>query len=443
MDLWDVDIRRNMPFQGNARYLHDRTVEGLGLLYDMHWPFKQFRTARNVRKSPLHDRLAAAGACFGSVAGWERPNWFAPAGVEPVYQYSYGRQNWFEHSAREHRAVRENVGLFDQSSFAKFLLQGRDALAVLNRICGGQIDVPIGTVVYTQLLNPRGGIEADVTVNRLAEESFLILDAAAMQTRTSAWLQRQIQPSEFAVLTDITSAYAMLGVMGPNARAFLSQVTSADLSNAAFPFAASREIEVAYAQVRATRLTYVGELGWELLVPAEFATGVFDVLIDAGRAFDLTLAGFHALNSLRQEKGYRHWGHDITDEDTPLEAGLGFAVKFDKPGFHGRERLLEQKTHGVRKRLVQFVLADAGPLLYHNEPIWRDHVMVGHITSAMFGHTLGAAVGMGYVHHSEPVTAEFIRTGQYEIEIATERVPARASLQPFYDPQSLRVTERV
>lgn len=442
LDLWDVDLRRNQPFQNNARYLQDRTVEGLGLLYDMHWPFKQFKTARNVRRSSLHDRLAAAGACFGSVAGWERPNWYAPAGVEPEYKYSYGRQNWFAYSAAEHRAVRENVGLFDQSSFSKFLMQGRDALAVLNRVCGNQIDVPVGVVVYTQLLNARGGIEADVTVNRLDAERFLILDAAALQNRTGPWLQRQIQTAEFATLTDVTSAYTMLGVMGPQARALLSQVTSADLSNAAFPFATSREIEVGYAMVRATRLTYVGELGWELLAPTEFALGVYEALLEAGRAFDLKLAGFHALNSLRQEKGYRHWGHDIGDEDTPLEAGLGFAVKLNKPAFNGRERLLAQQAAGVTRRLVQFALEDPAPLLYHNEPIWRDGEMVGHITSAMYGHTVGAAVGMGYVRHSEPVTAAFIDAGRYEIEVATQRVPARACLQSFYDPRSLRVTER-
>ncbi|MFN8445455.1 MAG: FAD-dependent oxidoreductase [Caldilineaceae bacterium] len=439
IDLWDVDIRRNQPFQGNHRYLHDRTVETLGLLYDMHWPFRQFATARGVRKSALHDRLAAQGACFGTVAGWERPNWFAPPGVEPVYQYTYGRQNWFDYSAAEHRAVRQNVGLFDQSSFSKFLLQGRDALQVLNRICGGQIDVPIGKVVYTQLLNERGGIEADITVNRLATDRFLILDAAALQNRTFTWLQRQIQPDEFAVATDVSSAFAMLGVMGPNSRALLNQLTDADLSNERFPFATSQEIDIAYAKARATRMTYVGELGWELLVPTEFAQGVFDALMDAGKPFDLTLAGFHALNSLRQERGYRHWGHDIGIEDTPIEAGLGFAVKFDKPAFNGRERLLQQKQEGVKKRLVQFKLQDDQHLIYHNEPIWRNGLMVGHVTSGMFGHTVGAAVAMGYITHSEPVTAEFINSGSYEIEIATVRVPAVASPSSFYDPKGERV----
>ena len=439
IDLWDVDIRRNQPFQGNHRYLHDRTVETLGLLYDMHWPFRQFATARGVRKSALHDRLVASGACFGCVAGWERPNWYAPPGVEPVYKYSYGRQNWFDYSGNEHRAVRENVGLFDQSSFSKFMLQGRDALQVLNRICGGQIDVAIGKVVYTQFLNSRGGIEADVTISRLGLDRFLILDAAALQNRTFTWLQAQIQPDEFAVATDVSSAFAMLGVMGPNSRALLSKVTDADLSNEKFPFATSQEIDIAYAKARATRMTYVGELGWELLVPTEFVQGVFDALIDAGKAFDLKLAGYHALNSLRQEKGYRHWGHDIGIEDTPIEAGLGFAVKFDKAAFNGRERLLQQKNEGVKRRLVQFKLQDDQHLIYHNEPIWRNGVMVGHMTSGMFGHTLGAAVGMGYVKHSEVVTADFVNSGSYEIEIATVRVPAIASLQPFYDAKSERV----
>ncbi|MBV7330913.1 FAD-dependent oxidoreductase [Chloroflexi bacterium TSY] len=439
MDLWDVDIRRNMPFQGNHRYLFDRTTEGLGLLYDMHWPFKQFKTGRDVRKSTLHDRLAAHGACFGTAAGWERPNWFAPEGVEPVYKYSYGRQNWFEYSAQEHKAVRENVGIFDQSSFAKYLIQGRDTLQLLNRICGGQIDVPIGKVVYTQMLNERGGIEADVTVNRIGDDQFLVLDAAASQNRTFSWINRQIQPDEFVIATDVTSGYCMLSVMGPNSRALLHELTDADLSNQAFPFGTSQEIDVAYARARATRMTYVGELGWELLVPTEFAQGVYDAITDVGRDFDLMNAGYHAMNSLRQEKGYRHWGHDITDEDTPVEAGLRFAVKFEKERFNGRERLLQQKTDGVNKRLVQFALEDENYLLYHNEPVWRDNEMVGHITSAMFGHTIGAAVGMGYIHRPELITADFVKAGHYEIEVATVRVPARASLQPLYDPKSKRV----
>ncbi len=439
LDLWDVDIRRNRSFQNNRRYLEKRVSETLGLLYDMHWPFRQYATSRNVRMSPLHDRLVAQGACFGEVTGWERANWFAPPGVEPRYQYSYGKQNWFAYSAAEHRAVRENVGLFDQTSFSKFLLQGRDALSVLNRLCGNQIDVAPGKVVYTQMLNERGGVEADVTVTRTAPDCFYIVDAAATQTKTFSYIQSHIAADEYAFLTDVTSAYAVLGVMGPNARTLLSGLTDADLSNPAFPFASSQEIHFADASLRAIRITYVGELGWELHIPTEFALSVYDALIQAGQALSLQHCGYHALNSLRIEKAYRHWGHDVTDEETPLEAGLGFAVRLKKAHFLGREVLLEQKYKGVKKRLVQFALADPEALLYHNEPIWRDDEIVGFITSGMFGHTLGAAIGLGYVNHADGVTPEYIRSGRYEIEVAGRRIPARASLRPFYDPENERI----
>lgn len=439
MDLWDVDVRRWSPFQGNSRYLHDRTVEGLGLLYAMHWPFRQFETARPVRTSPLHDRLAARGACFGEAQGWERANWFAPAGVEAGYAYSYGKQNWFEHSAVEHRAVRENVGLFDQSSFAKFLFQGRDAERVLNYVCANNVSVPVGKVVYTPWLNERGGIEADLTVTRLAETRYLIVTSVATQTRDFAWLQRHIPPNTHAVLTDVTSAYAVIGVMGPNSRQLLARLTPADLSNKAFPFATSQEIDFAYAKVLAMRMTYVGELGWELYIPTEFTPGVYDALVAEGEAAGLVHAGFHAMNSLRIEKGYRHWGHDISDEYTPLEAGLGFAVAFDKPQFIGRDALLRQRQVPMQRRLVMFALEDGEHLLYHDEPIWRNGKLVGRTTSGMFGHTLGCAVAMGYVTHEEGVTAEFIEAGSYEIEIACERVPTRASLRPFYDPKNVRI----
>jgi len=343
MDLWDVDVRRNVPFQTNKRYLKDRVTESLGLLYAMHWPFYQYETGRMTRTSPLHDRLLAQGACYGEAAGWERPNWFAPEGVEPVYQYTYKRQNWFDYSGNEHRAVRENVGLFDQTSFAKYLLQGQDAVHVLNHICGNQIDVPVGKVVYTQMLNERGGIEADVTITRTGIDSFYIMDGAALQQRNYHFIKANIQPGQHAFLTDVTSGYVMLGVMGPNSRSLLNKLTDADLSNEAFPFGTSQEIDFAYAKVRATRITYVGELGWELNMPTEFALGIYDALVQEGKAFDLTHCGYHALNSLRIEKGYRHWGHDITDEETPIEAGLGFAVKLNKGvDFLGRDLLQSQ-----------------------------------------------------------------------------------------------------
>jgi 4-methylaminobutanoate oxidase (formaldehyde-forming) len=443
MDLWDVDIRRMMPFQANRRYLRERTVEGLGLLYAMHWPFRQPETARGVRRSVLHDRLEAAGACFGEVAGWERANWFAPAGTPARYAYTYGRQNWFEHSAAEHRAVREAVGLFDQSSFAKFLVCGPDAERSLSRICANEIRVPVGRVVYTQWLNERGGIEADLTITRESQDRYLVVTAAAAQTHDLSWLQRNIRESDRATVVDVGSGMAVLGLMGPRAREVLARLTDADLSNAAFPFATSQVIDLALARVRATRITYVGELGWELYIPTEFAQGVYDALVEAGRDCGLRLAGYHAMNSLRMEKGYRHWGHDITDEDSPLEAGLGFALAMDKPGgFLGRDALLRQKDAGLTRRLVQFALEDPAPLLYHNEPILLGGRIVGRISSGMYGHTLGRAIGLGYVALGGAIVGDDVINGQgFSIEIAGERHAARASLRPLYDPASRRVKD--
>jgi glycine cleavage system T protein len=441
MDLWDVDIRRCTPLQRNKRYLRDRTVESLGLLYAIHWPFRQAETARGVRKSVLHDRLKAAGACFGEVAGFERPNWYAPSGVPACDHYSYGRQNWFEYSAAEHRAVREAVGLFDQSSFAKIVVEGRDAEAVLNRICTANVAVPVGRIVYTQWLNERGGIEADLTVTREAEDRYLIVTACASHTRDVTWLRRHIPEDAHAIAIDISSAYGVLGIMGPESRTLLSSLTDADLSNEAFPFAASRVIDIGYARVRASRITYVGELGWELYASSDCMQSVYDEIIAAGRPFGLVHAGYHAMNSLRMEKAYRHWGHDLSDEHTPLEAGLGFTIDWSKPsGFIGREALLRQKEAGLRRRLVQFMLERSDQLLYHDEPIWRDGELVGRITSGMFGHTLDRPLGMGYVaDDGRVIDPEWVRGGNYEIEIATERVRARASLRPFYDPSNRRV----
>jgi len=440
MDLWDVDIRRFAPYQVNPLYLHDRTVESLGLLYAMHWPFRQFETSRNVRKSPLHDRLEKHGACFGEVGGWERANWFAPEGVEAKYEYTYGRQNWFDYSGEEHKAVRENVGLFDQTSFANFLLQGRDAEAVLNQVCANNVSVPVGKLVYTQWLNEEGGIEADLTVTRTGEVSFMIVTTGATEYRDFNWLQSHIPQDANAVLTNVTSGYAVISLMGPRSRDLMSTLTDADMSNQAFPFATSQEIFMGYAKVRASRITYVGELGWEIYIPTEFAPSVYDLIIEKGKAFDLKHAGYHALNSLRIEKGYRHWGHDITIDDTPIEAGLGFAVSFKKEGgFIGKEALIKQKEEGIKKRLVQFILEDPEPLLYHNEPIWRDDIIVGYITSGMFGHTIGHSIGMGYVNNEDGATPDFVKSGSYEIEIACRRYAGRASMQPSYDPKNERI----
>ena len=439
-DLWEVDVRRNMPFQRNRKYLHERVSESLGLLYATHYPYRQFETARGVRRSPLYDRLQSAGACHGELAGWERPNWYAPKGVPAHYEYSYGRQNWFEYSAGEHRAVRENVGLFDQSSFAKFRLEGRDASRVLSRVCANNVDVRPGRIVYTQWLNERGGIEADLTVTRLAEDSFLIVTAAATETRDFHWLKIHVPADAHCSLTNVTSAMGVISLMGPRSRELLQSLTPADLSNNAFRFATSREIELGYGLVRASRITYVGELGWELYIPTEFAAGVYEQIIAAGEDIGLSHAGYHALDSLRIEKAYRHWGHDITDEDSPLEAGLGFAVKFDKPGgFIGREALLRQKESGVARRLVQFRLLEPEPLLYHNEPIWYRNDIVGYIRSGNYGHTLGGSVGLGYVEGIGRGDLHDSGAGAFEIEVAGVRVPAEASLRPMYDPDNSRI----
>ena len=439
MDLWDVDIRRVAPFQANPRYLRARTVEMVGAAYALHWPYLQPATARGVRRSVLYDRLAARGACFGVVAGWERANWYAAPGTEPVYRYSYGRQNWFPRAAEEHRAVREAVGLFDQSSFCKLRVDGPEALDLLQRLCANDVDVPAGRVVYTPLLNERGGIEADLTVTRLGADAFLVVTSTATATHDAAWIRRHLGDAR-AVVTDVTSALAVLGVMGPRSRALLGRLTDADLGNEAFPFLGSREIWLGAAPVRATRITYVGELGWELYVATEFAAGVYDAIAAAGDDLGLRHAGYHAMDSLRLEKAYRSWGHDLGPEDTPFEAGLGFAVRLDKRApFLGREALLARREAPLRRRLLLFVLDDPEPLLYHDEPVWRDGELVGRITSGAYGHTIGRALGLGYVEHEAGVTDGFVEAGRWEIEIACERFPARAQLGAPYDPKSLRV----
>lgn len=439
-DLWTVDIRRNMPFQINRKYLRERVTESLGLLYATHYPFKQYETARGVRRSAIHDRLVAAGACHGEAFGWERPNWFGEPSSSPRYEYSYGRQNWFEANAAECKAVREAVGLFDQSSFAKFRLEGRDAMTVLNRVCANDVDVAPGRLVYTQWLNEKGGIEADLTVTRLSETAYLIVTGAETEVKDFNWLKRHIPEDAHAVLTNISSAMGVISIMGPKARDLLQSICPNDLSHEAFPFATSQEIELGYALVRASRITYVGELGWELYIPTEFMTGVYDEIVAAGAAFGLKHCGYHALNALRMEKAYRHWGHDITDEDTPLEAGLGFAVKMDKAGgFIGREALLRQKETGLKQRLVQFLLKSPEPMLYHNEPIWQGDRIAGYIRSGMYAHSLGGACGLGYVTAPDDGVVGAIGADDFEIEIAGVRYPALASLKPLYDPSNARI----
>ena len=440
VDLAELDISRFAGFQNNRRYLHDRTRESLGLLFQMHWPHRQVETARPVRLSPLHARHAAHNACFGETAGWERANWFAPAGIEPAYAYAWGRQNWFDCVREEHAAVRGAVGIIDMSSFAKYLVQGPDAERELQRICANDVAVPEGKIVYTQLLNRRGGIEADLTVTRLAEDRYLVVTATASQRRDLTWIERNLRDGARVYLTDVTSGSGVLAVMGPQARTLLGRLSDADLSNEAFPFGTSQEIDIGYATARAMRVSYVGELGWELHLATEFVVPVFDRLLEAGADLGVRLCGMHAMDSLRSEKGYRHWGHDITQADTPLEAGLGFAVAFGKDAdFIGRAALERQREEGLSKRLVHVMLDAPEPLMFHDETIYLDGRVKGRITSGAFGYSFDRPVGMGYLLSEHPRRWETLDAGTCEVDIAGERVPATLSLTPFYNPAGERL----
>jgi glycine cleavage system aminomethyltransferase T/glycine/D-amino acid oxidase-like deaminating enzyme len=434
-DLWEVDIRRAQPFQKNRRYLKERVTETLGLLYADHFPYRQMATARGVRRSPIHDHLKARGAVFGEVAGWERANWFANPGQDAEYRYSWKRQNWFDNQRAEHLAVREAVGLFDMTSFGKLRIEGRDACAYLNRICSAQMDVPAGKIVYTMFLNDRGGIEADLTVTRLSETAYLAVVPGATLHRNLAWMRAHVG-EDFAVITDVTAAESVLCLMGPQSRDILSKVSPNEFSNAAHPFGQAREIEIGMGLARAHRVTYVGELGWELYIPADQTAHVFEALMEAQP--DLKLCGLHTLDSCRIEKAYRHWGHDVTDEDHVLEAGLGFTVSRKKPAFIGRDAVRRKADAGLDCKLLQFRLQDPEPLLFHNEAIVRDGKIVGPVTSGNYGHHLGGAIGLGYVP-AKGQTDDDILGSTYEIEVAGQRHAAIASLQPMYDPKSERI----
>jgi glycine cleavage system aminomethyltransferase T/glycine/D-amino acid oxidase-like deaminating enzyme len=435
-DLGDVDIARAQPFQANARYLRERVSETLGLLYADHWPYRQKATARGVRRSPFHHLLDQRGAVFGEVSGWERANWFAAEGQPRAYRYGWGRQNWFDNTAAEHRALREAVGLYDMSSFGKLRVEGPDACAVLNRVCAADIDTATGRVTYSQWLNPHGGIEADVTVTRLTETAFLVVTGAATRRADEAWLRRHLADARVTV-TDVTAGEGILAVMGPRARALMQAVSPDDFSNAGFPYATAREIQLGLGLVRATRMSYVGELGWELAVSADMAAHVLETLLDAGAPLGLTLCGMHAMNSCRLEKAFRHMGHDITPEDHVLEAGLGFAVASAKPDFVGRDAVLRRREAGLARRLLQFRLSDPDPQLFHNEPVLRDGRIVGQLTSGAYGHTLGGAVALGYAPCPGEAPADLLAS-TWEIDVAGTRVPATASLRPMYDPEAKR-----
>lgn len=440
MDLWPVDIRRFGKPHQSIDWVRTRTLEAYGKHYTMAWPFEEHHSGRPLRLSPLYGTLKERGAVFGEKMGWERANWFAPAGVEAKDRYSYGRQNWFAHVGAEHRACREAVALFDQSSFAKFALVGTGAERALQWICSNDIAKPVGSLTYTQMLNRRGGVECDLTVARVAADEFYIVTGTGFATHDYSWIERSIPDDCDARLSDVTSNYAVLALMGPRARDVLSAVTDADISNAALPFATFQHIALAGAPVRALRVTYVGELGWELHVPSEFALHLFEALMHAGEPHGIRLAGYRAIESLRLEKGYRAWGADIGPDHTPLEAGLAWAVKLNKDiPFLGREALRAQQDQLLTKRLMCFTVDDPGAVLLGRETIYRDGERVGWLSSAGWGYTVNQNIGYGYVRRDAGIRDDWLRSGNYELEVASKRVAATLRFTPLYDPASKRV----
>ncbi|HEX2789215.1 MAG TPA: FAD-dependent oxidoreductase [Steroidobacteraceae bacterium] len=439
-DLWPVDIRRFGPPHADIGWVRARTLELYGKHYAIAWPGEEHASARPLRRSPLYEYLRAAGAVFGEKFGWERPNWFAAAGEPAHDHYSFGRANWFTAVAREHQAARERVALFDQSSFAKFELHGRDAEQALSWICANDVAKPAGSLVYTQMLNRNGGIECDLTVVRVAADCFYIVTGTGFATHDFDWISRQIGATLDARLNDVTSHYAVLALMGPAARRVLERLTDDDVGNAAFPFGQVRSLHVAGAALLALRVTYVGELGWELHVPVDYAATVYDALMRAGSDLGIANAGYRAIESLRLEKGYRAWGADIGPDHTPLEAGLAWAVKLKTAiPFLGREALEQQQRSPLKKWLCAFTSDDPTVMLFGRETIYRDGERVGWLGSGGYGHTLGVAVGLGYVRRPQGVSREYLAAGSYELEVASKRVACRIHLEPLYDPKMQRV----
>lgn len=440
LDLWVVDIRRFSDLHRDRQWVNDRTLEAYGKHYEIGFPHAEYESGRPRIVSPLYERLQAHRAVFGSKLGWERPNWFAPEGVEPRDIPSMGRQNWFEAVGKEHLHVRKHVGVFDQSSFAKYEISGSDALAALNHICANDVTKPVGRLTYTQLLNTRGGIEADLTVARLADDRFYVVTGTGFRTHDLAWIRDHVPAGADVRIEDITEAYGTLSLMGPHARNVLAEVTSADVSNAGFPFGHAREIDIAGHPVRALRVTYVGELGWELHVPINATGHVFDALMQAGKPWQIRPVGYRALESLRLEKGYRAWGSDITPNDTPFEAGLGWAVKrSSNAGFIGAAALAEIAGQPLTKRFAGFTIDDPDAVLVGRETILRNGEPVGYLTSGGYGYSIGKSVGYGYVRNASGVTDAFLEDGSYELVIAAERVKAQIGLKPFFDPGNVRV----
>lgn len=442
VDLVAQDIRRFAPFHGNNQWLHDRVGEILGLHYEIPWPNRELVTARPFRRSPVYQLLEEAGALFGSKMGWERANVFAPAGQEPLLEYTWDKPSWLPWSVEEQKRTRSSVTLFDETSFGKLHIAGRDAETVLQRLCTADVAVPIGRSVYTGMLNRRGGYEADVTVTRLARDRYLLVTGSASVLRDLAWIERHVEADEHVDVVDVSSSYAVYGVMGPGSRHLLQQLTRSDLTDGAFPFAASRQIDLGHSTVRATRITYVGELGWELYVPAEFAVGVYEDLFGAGADVPLTGAGYYAINSLRLDKGYRAFGAELTPDHNPVEAGLRFTCKVGTDiDFVGRQAVERAVAEGPRRRLISFWLEDPEVMMWGGELVLRDGEVAGQVTSVAWSATQGACVGLAYVWRPdrEPLTAEYLASGRYEVNVGGRVCAATVGLKAPYDPTNERI----
>jgi 4-methylaminobutanoate oxidase (formaldehyde-forming) len=440
VDVTGFNIDRLQAYQTNPQYRTERTVESLGMVYAAHYPSRSMQSARGVKRSPIHDRLVANRAYFRDVSGWEGADWFAPERVKPeVTALSWGRENWFDYWAAEHRAVRENVGLMDMSFMAKFMVEGKDAGRVLDHLSANRVNDDAGRITYTQWLNEQGKLEADLTVTKLDDERFFVVASDTAHRHVLTRMQRAAE-GKHAFIADVTGGFAQINIQGPNSRALLQSITTADLSNEAFPFRTAREIDLVFARALCIRITYLGELGYELYIPAEMAGHTYERIVEAGRRFDLKHVGLKSLASLRMEKGYRDFGHDIDNTDSVLEAGLSFAVAFDKPDFIGKGAVEAKKAEGpLTKRLIQIKLDDPEPMMFHAEIVSRNGKELGYTRAASYGHTLGAAVGLAMIEADEPITQAFLDDGQWTVNIAGNSYTASASLKPMYDPTNARI----
>ncbi len=440
-ELWPVDVRRYYDWQQNARYLEERVKESVGILYEQHYPYRNRATARNVIKSPLYDRFAQAGAAFSMVAGWERPDFFAPAGVEAKHEYDWDAPNWIPYQKEEHMAVRDNVGVYEMTAMSKFIVQGKDAEAALQYVCTNDISGPIGKVTYTPIVNERGGFELDITVTRTDDNEYFIVSTANTTTRDIDFLRRNFPAMANVTVTDVTHGYGMLAVMGPNARKVLQKLTDQDLSNEGFAFSTAQYLDIGFARPLAVRMSYVGELGWELYVPTNFMVHMYDAIMEAGAEFGIKNVGMQAVNSLRSETGYRHWENDLTPDDTPYEAGLGFGVKLYKGGdFLGRCALIAQKNAPLKKRMVQVLLGDEKSKVYGNEPVSRNGQHVGELTSGAYAFKFNAATGLAYVNREDgPVDQAWLDSAEWTVEVQGKVVPAKVTFSSPYDPKNERV----